>query len=324
MQQPRHESRASCGFTVIELLVSIVIVGILISILVPSVQSARASARRVECSNHMRQLGMAMHNHHDAHHHFPYSDWHRVLLPFIDQKPLFQRLPEGQHFEYGTLEQVASADTFMNATVDTYACPSDPAQSITRGRAVSYLLNTGTGFANLDDGFKRRGGPTQSSDITDGLSQTMAVAEQLVYRGNEGGRIFDRPFTPSPDQRRRRMATTDPYYRSDQKAVFADECASTEVWYDSYTSGGTITTLLYGSGHGYNHIMPPNQKRCFNGFSGSEWMDYAAYTSTSLHPGGVYVLAGDGAVHFVSDNIDRTVWWALGTRNGNESVSTEF
>lgn len=314
--------RPRAALTMIELLVAIAILGLLMALVIPAVQQARTTARRMECKSNLHQIGVAMHNFLDAEGNFPASGYNRDLLPYLEQGP-FAEEASGITVTYVTLESVGSDERFRGASFSVLACPSDPAQSLARERALSYRLNTGTGWGDHDDGFLRRQGGLRPRDVTDGLSQTAAFSERLLYRGPQEAGIppGDAAFTPTPDQRIRRMALTDGFYGDDQMDEFADACRDHATWFAGMDR--IICTPLSGgcSGFDYNHIMTPNQQSCFNGVPSMDfrYQNYASHTASSMHYGGVNVLLGDGAVHFVSDSVDRSVWWALGTRAGEET-----
>jgi prepilin-type N-terminal cleavage/methylation domain-containing protein len=316
-----NAASSRAGLTMLELLVAMGILGILLAIMLPAVQQARVTARDLQCKNNLRQVGLAMHQFQEQAGKFPGTDCGRQLLPFLDQSALMDKIA-GRYYVHGSPEDVAAAEEFFGASTPVLACPADPVQSLAGYRALSYHINDGTGYGGHEDGFRHKHTGITPADVTDGLSQTAAFSERLVYRGHkEPGIPDDGPFTPTRDQRLRRTATTDAYHGADQIDQFADACRDDAVWFGG-TAGWICTPLGAGcGGFDYNHIMTPNQNSCFNGVPASldfKYQRYAAHTASSLHYGGVHVLLGDGAVRFVSDSIDRKIWRALGTRNGQE------
>lgn len=321
--------RKRCGFTLLELLVCVVVAAILMSLLLPAVQQVRTASRKMQCKNNMHQLGIAVHNHVDQNGTFPSASFAKELMPFLDQKALAERVGQIM-IVHGTLEQVASHEIYEGATMSIYACPADPLQGIVHGRVLSYYLNVGSGFGNQDDGFVGKDWPIRPANVTDGLSNTAAFSEKLIYPGHELGSIPNGIFLPTADQKRRRMATTDPFYGADQMNEFADRCQNNAVWFGAVA--GHICTWFSGDCQGfhYNHIMPPNQNSCYNGLPPTDIdaeprnQTYAALTARSLHGSGANVLLGDGSVRFVSSSIDRHIWRALGTRKGREPNAGTF
>lgn len=315
------------GFTMLELIVSLTVVGLLLAILLPSVQQVRATSSRLSCQNHMHQLGLAMHNFHDVNQRFPGTRYLRDLLPYLGYQVLSEKLDI--HCMFNTLEEVAlNENCFKQGKTPVFACPSDPLQSSISGRVTNYLINQGTGFKNRNDGFLsqnyEQGRAIAARDVRDGLSQTVAYSEKLIYAGDEITMGFG-SFVPSRDQAARRMATTDPYYQSDQLDQFANACEFQSTFFGG-TAGFLCTWSLGDCGsYDYNHIMTPNSVSCFNGLpdSGFQSVEFAARTSNSYHYSGVNSLLGDGSVRFFHEGIDEKVWRALGTRNGSESFSIE-
>ncbi len=304
------------GVTLLEVLVVVSIVGLLAALSLSAIQSARNSSRRMACANHLQQIGVAMHSRLEVHGTFPSSNWSQELMPFLEQEALAEKV-SSTHYAFADVVQVAESPDFHGGSMPVYNCPADPVVGIAPGRLISFQLNMGTSFTE-SDGMLKMGEHLSANDITDGLSTTVAVAEKLIYRGAQQAELPGRgPFTPNADQRIRRLAATDPFTGPNWKTQFADACASSPTWFLG-SNTGVISTWAGPSAYGYNHILPPNGHSCFNGPNNA---DEVAMTATSLHGGGVNALSVDGSVHFVSESIDRQVWWALGTRNGGEAVS---
>ena len=309
------------GITLLEVIVVLAVVGLLASLLLPAVQQARQSARGIECRNHLRQVGIAAHNHIDQHGRFPDDAFPVQLLPFLEQRALFDRVEKAvRNYTVDPLG-VPQIPLFAGAAIPTYQCPVDPLTSTVRGLVPNYLMNSGTGFAGSDDGMytfvpTRRTVGVRPRDITDGLSQTVAFNERLIGIGHEG---YDR--LDDPDTRRRVMAHTDAMQAASQIDVFADTCRDHPVWVPTFPPP---CYLHFGCLPSVNHIMTPNSNSCYNGVGDNGNMEYAAVTATSLHRGGIHSLMADGAVRFVNENIDRAVWRAVGTRAGGEAVASEM
>jgi prepilin-type N-terminal cleavage/methylation domain-containing protein/prepilin-type processing-associated H-X9-DG protein len=165
--------RMACGFTLIELLVVIAIIGVLIALLLPAVQSAREAARRAQCSNNLKQIGIALHNYHSSHNSFPvgsviassrysitdpqYSIWtswsaHALLSPFLEQT----NVGNATNFDFGPTVQINDSDfevigpnlpTVLNMVVSTFMCPSDP--NVGTQNINNYAASYGATTTNL-------------------------------------------------------------------------------------------------------------------------------------------------------------------------------
>ena len=211
--------RATRGFTLIELLVVIAIIAVLIALLLPAVQQAREAARRTQCKNNLKQLGLALHNYHDTYLIFPlamYLDiwstaptaidsqwgWSVMLLPYIDQAPMFNQLLVGPN----TFEQAANDPIrlkMLTTALPAFICPSDPEQGVNRNRP--FLQKSSGGLCNgmilpntvqfgksnymccngnhdSDGIFPSGGGRVGIRDITDGTSNTIMVGERSSPR----------------------------------------------------------------------------------------------------------------------------------------------
>jgi prepilin-type N-terminal cleavage/methylation domain-containing protein len=318
MKREATPARAFNGFTVVELLVSIAVVGLLLALLVPAVQQSRAVARRTECANHLRQLGLAAQNYESTHRRFP-----------GDGVPLLQLLAEIGSPEIASM----SFKERHKLVVPLFVCPADPVAGEYHGQAPSYYINGGSGVQKSGwNGFfsKARFRLEQypsiemekfdcirSRDVTDGLSNTAAFCERTVFNRL----VFQVPIPSDPITRLSHAALIIPGLRLPaQLDLFANQCADHPVWGDHSLTyfNSDITGLMW-----YNHILPPNRPSCLNGNPlEEEALTLAAITANSLHPGGVNCVAGDGSLHFINDKIDRLVWRAIGSRDGNETGAT--
>jgi type II secretory pathway pseudopilin PulG len=274
------------GITLLELLVSIAIISFLIALLLPAVQAAREGARRVRCRSNLHQIGLAFHHYHDVHGVFPGQAngyWYPKIGPQIELDPAAKSMP-------------------------LYACPSDPyAIGQWQGNRLSYHSNGGFGGGQTVLGFLGdrfvRGGYISARDIGDGLSQTAAIAERFAWPDVE---LLSSQMTIPSVTRLWRRATAHAHTAIEE---IADEC--------EHRPGPPRAGVWYGNLY-YTHVLPPNRFSCLNGKTSDPSLPFAL-PPTSAHAGGVHVCYADGSCRFVSDSIDRKVWWALGTRSGSET-----
>ncbi len=301
---------ARVGFSMVELVVAMAIIGALLAILLPAVQSARGSARRLTCESHLRQLMIAGHSYQEMHSVYPVSMFpFRRLLPFVEQSAVYERLERGES---------------TDLAVALYLCPDDPQGQSSEGN-VSYLINNGSGkvdfvFPNrIYDGVCPGAGLwSRPRDITDGLSQTAFFSERKVV--------------PNDLEITAEMTAADPnryiWYVGRAFTLplefpgFRDACSTARTTAVPHLPVPSQYHLQQNLG--YNHALTPNLAGCHNGVSTAvpPYIDvyYSILPPTSFHTSGVNVAFADGHVRFVSDNIDALLWQAISTRNGNESV----
>ena len=327
MSKKRCCSRASRGFTLIELLVVIAIIAILIALLLPAVQQAREAARRTQCKNNLKQLGLAMHNYHDVFLLFPPgvfhsrlgtpedgpgglrgTCWMQQILPYIEQGNAYQEFvpfmaPTTNTNLWGWQLPVP----IRNRTYAVLGCPTDPWSG-----------------AITEDGFK-------GSYVVSAGSQLSATTN----RGTRGlqGTLYDPSFYNGMF-----------FNNSSIKIRDAIDGTSNTLLCSESAGRGTSATLqdfgggnywdTHWGGYGFLSAEPPNtplpdrvraclsttvlQSPCavIGAGAGTDVEIYAR----SYHTGGVQVTLADGSVRFISENIDRLVFAALGSRNGGEIV----
>lgn len=276
----------------LEVLTAVGIIGVLVALLLPAVQSSRESARRIQCASNLRQVGLGLQAHESVHGEFPAVLFHVDILPYIEQGALHQEFTDPANLNMSARVEIAE-----RSRVPLYLCPSDLAGDGVA--ATNYMCNFGSGSIRSNpNGFFRAFPQTgvRASEIVDGLSTTAAVSEALL---------------PVVETRLRIAWRTIPY-EADLDAL-ADRCERLPA--DPAALGYS------GPGRGapwagwtnaiwYNHLLPPNRPSCTNNAE-----TYCSiYNSSSMHPGGVLLLYGDGHVTFENEAIDRAVWREIGSR----------
>jgi prepilin-type N-terminal cleavage/methylation domain-containing protein len=309
---PGRAPAARAGFTLVELLVVIAIIGVLVALLLPAVQSAREAARRASCSNNLRQLGLAMHNHHDSLGNFPQARnaWPLVhsalsrLLPYMEQGNLQQLV------DYTQPPTAAANLTASQTPIKLFICPSDGAAGRVAGSAhagTNYVVCNGSGtvafglIASGDGLFTQT--PLGFKDVTDGSSNTIAISESILGTGATSS-------GPIPADPRREVLEVpgggDPTPGNCQAGSGAWSGQRGAKWIDGH----------YGNSL-YNHFYAPNPPEwdCGNGSHNK-----GLSTARSQHPLGVNALVCDGSVRFVKSHVKLSIWRALSTRGDGEVV----
>jgi prepilin-type N-terminal cleavage/methylation domain-containing protein/prepilin-type processing-associated H-X9-DG protein len=335
----------TAGFTLIELLVVIAIIAILIALLLPAVQQARESARRAQCKNNLKQIGLGLHNYHSTSNVLPPGRLvtqvdgtghcfaaYAHLLPYFDQGPLYNQVNFSSNPDVGFGNAVPLA-----TNLSLLLCPSDqvvilqPASSTAPASAVhSYPLNTGTTYpvstrnaaGTPVTGIFYENSAVRFGDITDGMSNTVCVSETIRSTLN-GPATWD---GSSPTNGFVLTQGNDNLLTGPELTDYAGQCHSSGLVLQQ-TRG---SKWLYGApGHSmYNHIRVPNDRDvdCRGGIPHSNKTDALwktlshNITTHSRHTGGVHSLLCDGSVRFFSENIDIIVWRGLGSRNGGEAI----
>jgi len=270
------------AFTVIEMLVAMAVIGVLVALLMPAVQSARASARRITCQNQARQLGLALHLYHDSHLCFPPGSfvmgpsfpmqsgwgWGAMILPSVEQKPLYQQIDFGHGTAVGgNLALIATA-------IPLWRCPAEVApeniQAVPIDGHPPFDLASGNYCGS--EGILSAMSCVRMANITDGASQTLLLGERMVQSGDDG----TLPFTSAWCG----------------QAAFADGY--------EYRS---VPHLMPSRLHPIN--ASPADPLCFGG----------------RHAGGANFIFADGSSRFLNQNLDGKVWEALGTARGGEAVT---
>jgi len=333
------------GFTLIELLVVIAIIAVLIALLLPAVQAAREAARRSQCVNNLKQLGLALHNYHSSINCLPWdhgpggwNEWSSLtmLLPYMEQQPLFN----SANFTSGNASpQNGGINTTVAYTkIATFLCPSDVDRLTSSDGHNNYNMNVGSDAWSPDIYTPTAGIGTSYyaaspivvsfASILDGTSNTAAYSEMLKGVGGDTGTgsntngTFD-TLKPSSSMT---PFTTVGTPLGDYNACIAAGGPTAANMSGDWPIGQYWHTTQRDTGH-YHHVMPPNSWSCQasaapSGAPSSN-LNFGAFTAGSRHSGIANVLFCDGSVKGVKNTISPATWWALGTRAGNEVISSD-
>lgn len=327
------------GFTLVELLVVIAIIGVLVGLLLPAVQAAREAARRMQCSNHLKQIALACHNYQSTFRKFPPSaivdlsvsstgnngSWgvHGRILPYLEQGNVYEQVDLSIAWDHQM--------SIDGLKIPTYACPSDPGADQVRdpgsGRPRLYPTTYGFNFGRwfVFDPSTRKGGDgmfypnsfLSFRDCLDGSSHTLLAAEVKAWTP------YQRNAGPS--------TTTIPSSASEAQAILASGAEFKDTGHTEWTDGrvhhsGFTVTLAPNSDLHYTHSGQLHEQVDYNswqegknGIAGNP--SYAMITSRSHHPGVVQVALLDGSVRSVTDSAQLEIWHALGTRAQREVIT---
>lgn len=333
----RHQA-----FTLVELLVVIAIIGIMVGLLLPAVQAAREAARRLQCSNHLKQIALACHNYESAFKKLPPSSvldlsvsstgnngsWgvHGRIMPFLEKSNLYERVD----LSLGWDDQ----QSIHQVKIETYACPSDPGSDQKRVfddmRPTLYPTNYGFNLGRwfVYDPGTRKGGEgmfypdsfLRFRDCLDGLSNTLLTAEVKAWT----------PYTRNGGP----VTTTIPESQAEAEMIVDSGAQFKNTGHTEWPDGRVHHT-------GFTFALTPNTKvfhtaggRKYEETDFNSWQEgrsgnagnptFALITSRSYHVGLVQVALVDGSVRSVTDSIDRELWHKIGSRAGHEVVTEEL
>lgn len=332
----RFSSSRRDGFTLVELLVVIAIIGVMVGLLLPAVQAAREAARRMQCSNNLKQMGLAIHNYESTYNQIVPrrggsmgggngsrfdGNYRRVsgfifMLSFIEQTALADQVASGATLSNGwVIPPGGPAGWFGHAEwipwrtqVPTYLCPSDlnPGQ---RGNTAgnSYAFSNGDAVHanwNADD-YNSRGPFGQSArvrrfrDVTDGLTNTIAMSERPWPNGDLGIR------TATGERTSGVTVVNQPAVMTSPVTCLANAIGNQLVPGVQYKARfGSMWTDAQMERVGFNTVLAPNSISCLNDANGNADSTGGVLNAGSYHPGGVNAVLMDGSVRFFSSSID--------------------
>ena len=321
-----RSDRECKAFTIVEILVVMAIIGLLVALLLPAVQAARESARKLQCVGNLRQLGIAINNYIQVYDCIPnasnsYSCASQIL-PYIEQQSLFNAI----NFSAGFSSSIFNSDgqnlTSADVVLSSLICPSDAKSSYLGLGPTNYAFNGG--YANqvyefngvVDDQSILRFNPRYitPASVTDGFSQTAAMSEWVV-----SPQPIVLPLRSPYDP----IATTFNTPRLIKPGQFDDFVAACAGLIPNPSNafggkGGVWIGGLFGDSL-MNHDWLPNSHTCLNGNS----VDYGSYPASGRHPGGVNTVFLDGHASFISNTVSIAIWRSISTRSGGESISSE-
>ncbi len=372
-----RKSEARGGFTLVELLVVIAIIGVMVGLLLPAVQAAREAARRMQCTNHLKQFGLALHNYEGTYKTLPprrggsgqgFNDAARwdgnysrksafiPLLGFIEQQAMADMVASGGIMPNGhRIPPAGPAGWYGNVgwmpwrtQLSIVLCPSDtnpgmPAAGNQAYNSYAFSLGDSTGTRSgttpdvNNNGYNGRGlfagmnFPRRFRDMSDGLSNTVAMSERAWGGGNFGYR------TAIPGELYRGVTVEEPNMLASPAACLTHALGTQLVPGARYKSRfGSLWSDGQFERVGFNTVLPPNSISCVNNNNNNADSSAGVLSASSFHPGGVNVLLADGSVSFMTESIDTGntalppvfngispygVWGAMGSMSGGEVLS---
>ncbi len=331
------------AFTLVELLVVIAIIGILVGLLLPAVQAAREAARRMQCSNNLRQIALATHNYESSYKRFPgltgsssFSPQARVL-PFIEQANLQSLIDFNQPLFLGPAFAAQLNPLFSRAAgtvVPVFMCPSDammPTRPTTLAgggtglyAATNYMYSLGSGTGtHYDDRYRTDGVVWENSwmriaEVTDGTSNTVMLTETLIGDNQVStsvaldGRVPHRQIASWGGSSSNPVGT--PGFALGGSTIRNPDLAAIVPTITSFR-GNRAEAWIRGVPFAVvtNGYLTPNHRLPDVNVHGRGW-----FAPRSLHTGGAQMALCDGSVRMISNSIDRTTQWAMFSRDGGE------
>jgi prepilin-type N-terminal cleavage/methylation domain-containing protein len=321
MLNHQRRVRPRLAFTLVELLVVIAIIGVLVGLLLPAVQSAREAARRMQCSNNLKQMGLALHNYESAYKMFPAGrtalgiSTHAAILPFLEQSNVADLVDPKVAWNHAN--NVTATRTF----VPGFNCPSDSQFPHPAGLAgTTYRANQGSGILwGLP--------PTNTADPNFGLPEPDGVfylEKRMKFRDILDGTAHTAAFSEhgQGDFSNAISSPTDTFWpmttplNGDEAYRQCEAIDPMDLTFQRVSDIGAPWVYGYHSTTIYMHGSPPNRRSCM--FPPGR----ISTTAKSSHVGGVMVARCDGSVTFVTDSVNLAIWRAMGTRATRETVGS--
>jgi len=360
LRSPEGQPRR--GFTLIELLVVIAIIAVLIALLLPAVQAAREAARRAQCTNNLKQMGLAIHNYHSTHDAFPgaygartvtdltlrgsWGAWspHALLLPYLEQQAIYNAcnfmvinkdIASGAYMQY----------TGIGARIAGFLCPSSPLPVGNQDQPLpgvtvprtgnNYFANTGSTLTfsgnNVNGLFRVDGAALGIRDCTDGTTNTIAFAEWRMGDFDSDRRIsipqdiVSRIAYPGTDAEKVMPFGANMFRQWITSCNGAAPSSLSDTWKTNYSYiGSDWFHGMFGYSLGNTLLAPnPTYINCRSCSWDGDLDCDGMYGMSSYHPGGGNVSMADGSVKFLKASTAMNVIWALGSRNQGEVISTD-